>query len=589
MEGALREILDSYMGATDLKALLKAVRDFKAQDGFHAGAMAGFPLCNIWILSNYSTGFIASALPLALACKSVRAEVSEAGYNQWEEVLHNENHPATGPDTDFILLLLGSVELAFRGSMSPESLAARIAGAVMVAMKRSSARFVITLPEPLEEETSCFSWAYNWRARLCSLLRERLEKAGAIFLDMEPLIRRAGHSAWYAGRYYESAKLPFHPNNTRIVADLLAGAVRSRISPLVKLVITDLDDTLWGGVVGDDGWEGLILESAGEGLHYLRLQRFLLGLKENGVMLAIASKNDRQNALEVFRKRREMILRESDFSIMKIDWLPKSENIKSILNDLNLTSSAIVFLDDNPRERHEVRTAFPEILVPELPEKPSERVIALEQTGWFEALGGNGLNRTEHCRREEHRKKELGLAGGLENFLASLGLQLRPLPLENNRDRVVELINKTNQFNLTTRRRGWAAVEKILNQGGLGVCFRLEDRFGDYGVISVIIAVPDGAETYLMDTWVMSCRAMGRMVEHAIMAYFSEHCKNLGIRNLLGEYIPTPKNGPVSCIFQSLGFKAKNQSGQSVFWELETASHGLSAKPSHVEILERAD
>lgn len=563
-----------YRNVRNLRSLQKAVRLFDAACAEWQRSTPELLTCRIWIASNYSTQFVTAALKVALAIRGIDAEIDEVGYNQWEPALLNPQHPIFATKPDLILLLLSPIELAFRGNAAPEAIAERIATAIHAAKRHGNARIVVTLPEPLGEEYSKCSWAYDWRWRVSTALQACLQPTDAILVDLEPLIRMVGGKHWFSARYYVSAKLPFHPDHTHVFANYLANVVRGVVSCPCKLIITDLDNTLWGGVVGEVGWENVDLDAGAKGHSYLRFQRFLKHLQEQGVLLAIASRNEPDAALEVFRRRPEMIIREEDVVAKEINWNRKSENILRILQRLNLSTSGVIFMDDSPVEREEVRTAITDVIVPDLPSDPADWVPTLLQSGLFEgiALTPESVRRKPYYEEERIRQVELESSANHETFLRKLEIRLRPEEIANAKDRVVELINKTNQFNLTTRRYGWSRIEEILTRGGLGFCFRLEDRFGDYGLISVMILSVVDKRSYRIDTWVMSCRAMGRTVEQAILAYMLEELAKRGASRLVGEYIPSGRNAPVASLYASLGFGKEWTEGTSVFSELKVAA-----------------
>ncbi len=227
-------------------------------------------------------------------------------------------------------------------------------------------------------------------------------------IDTAPLMRQAGAAAWFDDRFYDTAKLPFHPDRTPAMLGLLADALTGIVAPRCKLVVVDLDDTLWGGRVGDDGYDGIDLDPAGNGRHFLRMQAFLQGLRGNGIVLAIASKNDPAAVQEVFAKRPEMILRADDFAAAEIHWEPKSSSLARILDRLKLSTAGVIFLDDNPVERAEVRQRFPDIEVPELPDDPAQRVAMLLGTGLFDHRIATGKSRRAQphvCRERRARRR----------------------------------------------------------------------------------------------------------------------------------------------------------------------------------------
>ena len=318
------------------------------------------------------------------------------------------------------MVALTSIEFAYGALRDPDAVVETVATAVKAALKASEANILITLPEPLADEISDNGVAYAWRRAVNEGLRAALVTPRVTLIDVEPLIRAVGAGAWFDDRFYDSAKLPFHPDRTPAVLGVLADAVVGTVAPRCKLVIVDLDDTLWGGRVGDDGYDGVDLDPAGKGRHFLRLQAFLKGLHDKGIVLALASKNEPAAVHEVFVKRPEMMLRLDDFAAAEIHWEPKSSSVARILDRLRLSTAGVVFLDDNAVERAEVRRRFPDIAVPELPVDPAQRVPMLERTGLFDHRLATRESRernrmyAENTAREEAQRD----ASDYQDFLA---------------------------------------------------------------------------------------------------------------------------------------------------------------------------
>lgn len=271
----IEQAFHKYRSVSDLRSLQKAIRLFEAACSQWRQTATELLMCKIWITSNFSTQFLTAALRPALAIRNILAEVNESGYNQWESALHDLQHPIFQMKPDIILLLLSSMELAFRGDTTPEAVTERIFSAIQAAKRNGNARIVVTLPEPLEEEYLSNSWAYEWRRRICTSLHERVAPDDAVLVDMEPLIRRVGGDAWFSAKYYITAKFPFHPDHTHLYANTLADVVRGILSSPCKMIITDLDNTLWRGIVGEVGWENVDLDEGGKGHSFLRIQPFL--------------------------------------------------------------------------------------------------------------------------------------------------------------------------------------------------------------------------------------------------------------------------------------------------------------------------
>lgn len=567
MSGAGESILhalNEYRKVTDFLSFQKALRSFEhAVQNDPMAARTISIRCRVGILSNYSTQFIARGLKPALAIRGVWAEIYEAGYNHWESASLDYHDPLYAFRPDVVLLLLTSLDLAYAGEREPDAVANRIAHVAERIKERTHARVFLTLPEPLPDELSSASYAYGWRSRTIETLESLIKSIQIELFDLNPLIRSIGAGHWYSDQYYVTSKLPFHPKNTFAFVNFLAMRLSCESKSAVKLIIVDLDWTLWGGVVGDDGWENIDLDPRGSGIHFLRMQSFLKDLRSKGVLLAIVSKNSLEIAQEVFRKRSEMILKESDFICTKINWQRKSQNIQEILDELNLSTSGVVFIDDNAAERLEVTDSLPEIIVPDLPNDPEGRVPALLRSGLFDRVSvtEEGLKRQYFYEAERLRKQSLNKKKSFEEYLEDLKIRIYCAPIEKQQERVVELVQKTNQFNLTNRRMTWSQMESLLHQGGVGYCFRMEDRFGDYGFIAVVVLKKETSSTYLIELWVMSCRVMGRAVEKGIFAYIIRGLRESGVTEVIGEYIPSSKNGVVENLYVDLGFSLERNIG----------------------------
>jgi FkbH-like protein len=283
-----------------------------------------------------------------------------------------------------------------------------------------------------------------------------------------------------------------------------------------------------------------------------------------------------------------MMLRFDDFAAAEIHWDPKSSSIARILDRLKLSTAGVVFLDDNPVERAEVRRRFPDIAVPELPDNPAQRVPMLERTGLFDhrldTRESRERNRmyTDNVAREEAQRD----AGDYQDFLRGLKMVMKVSALDEARERVVELINKTNQFNLTTRRYNWGELANVV-KNGFGRSYRLKDRFGDNGIISVVAVARDTQDEARIDLWLMSCRVLGRKVEEAILADIVTRARALGARRLVGEYCPTAKNGLVRELYPRLGFQEISRNGESVLYALPVEEARIGQGVEFIEWSER--
>jgi FkbH-like protein len=385
--------------------------------------------------------------------------------------------------------------------------------------------------------------------------------ADAFFLDLEQLSGTIGRNSFYDMRRYFWTKQVFGEAGAIEVARHLWAGIRALTTGPKKVLVLDLDNTLWGGVVGETGPLGIALGDGADGEAFRAFQTHVKGLADRGVVLAIASKNNPQDVEEVFEKNTEMALKLDDFGAIEIGWDPKGTTLARLAKTLNLGIDSLVFFDDNPAEREQVRQALPEVEVVDVPEDPAEYVRALQAGLYFETTGLNDADRERSAQYAVERKRQAleQSAGSMEEYLRSLEMkaQVREID-EDDLPRVVQLLAKTNQFNLTTRRHTRQALLDLLaDPRSVGMTLRLGDRFGDHGLVAVLVAAPSGGagDALRIDTWLMSCRVIGRGAEQFLFGLLLAKARLLGYRRLLGEYIPTKKNVPVAELYDQLGYR----------------------------------
>jgi FkbH-like protein len=336
-----------------------------------------------------------------------------------------------------------------------------------------------------------------------------------------------------------------------------------------KALLIDLDDTIWGGVIGEDGLDGISLGAEYPGNAYLEVQRAILDLHRRGIILAICSKNNPEDALEVFKRHPAMLLRLDHFAATRINWKSKAENIKEIASELNIGIDALAFLDDNPHEREEVRMRLPEVHVIDLPSSPVLFAGALRSTTVFErlSLSQEDRDRGTHYLAERRRAQLQKQAGTLEDYYRSLEMVVEIGPVTSRTiARVAQLTQKTNQFNLTTRRYSEQEIgSKAADARCRVYAVSAADRFGDYGLIGVAITSRSG-DVCEIDSFLLSCRIIGRSVETALLSYVARQAASEGMRRLRGWYLPTRKNAPAKNFYHEHGFEMITQSeGESSF------------------------
>jgi FkbH-like protein len=419
-------------------------------------------------------------------------------------------------------------------------------------------------------------------------LTELARQSSCLLFDIGGLADLVGQSAWSAARFWYAAKYPFAPAMIPLYADHVMRILAAQLGRSRRVLVLDLDNTLWGGIVGDDGMEGLALGTGTPlGETYAALQRMALSYRERGILLCISSKNDEAIALDAFRRHPEMVLKEDDITALRINWDDKAANIKAIAEIIELGLESLVFLDDNPAERKRVRDALPAVAVAELPEDPSEWIAVFQAAGYFEqaSFSREDQLRAGFYKANAQRAAQLERIGNHDDYLRSLDMTLSIAPFDQpGRKRIAQLIAKSNQFNLTTRRYSEAEVAALqADPAAVTVQARLADMFGDNGMISTVICRQDG-RNFQIDSWIMSCRVLGRRVEEAILQHLVHQARARGAAELIGHYIPTARNGLVKDHFKKLGFfeTGAGPDGETL-WRLAVGDYSDKELPMKIE------
>lgn len=414
-------------------------------------------------------------------------------------------------------------------------------------------------------------------------LADTLAGSGVLLFDAERWLTAAGSQA-YQPKHWYVAKIPFSDSVFHAAIADLAAARRAQRGEARKIIITDLDDTLWGGVLGEVGWEKLRLgghDYIGE-MHQ-DLQRALKAWSNTGVQLAILSKNDEQNALEALASHPEMILKESDFAGWRIDWNDKAANLQSLLSELRLGLESAVFIDDNPVEQDRIRQTFPQVFVPDLPADKAQWPGLIRNLDLFDraVLSDEDRARSHMYQAERARNqdavKTAGKTESREDWLRSLEMQVAASPLNGtDMQRAVQLLNKTNQMNLATRRLSEEELRAWLNEPGREFwTFRVADKFGESGLTG-LLGLEISGETALITDFVMSCRVIGRQVENVLLAHAYARAKAQGATELKAELLETQRNTPCLEFFQKdAGFV--EEAGRVFTWNMATPYAAPSA------------
>jgi FkbH-like protein len=403
---------------------------------------------------------------------------------------------------------------------------------------------------------------------------------GVYCLDYDALVARHGSEHWNDERKWLMARLPISAPH---LIDMAREWIRF-IVPLsgrtAKVVVVDLDNTLWGGVIGEDGMAGIKVGPEHPGASYQALQRALLDLSRKGILLAACSKNNLDDAVEAIEKHPGMLIRAKHFAAVRINWSDKSQNLREIAEELNVGIDALAFVDDNPFEREQVRSALPDVTVIDLPKNPLEYAGAVRNCAVFErlTLSSEDQQRTAMYAEQKQRAGAEQTFQSKEDFFRYLEQEADLDPVSDlTLARVAQLTQKTNQFNLTTRRYTEGQIAEMAKQPEWNIfSIKVRDRFGDHGLVGVAIT-HDKGEQCEVDTFLLSCRVIGRTVETALLAHLAKSAARRGRKRLVGWFLPTKKNAPARDFYSQHGFVKEEKSDAGSLWTLDLPSSTLRA------------
>ncbi len=538
------------------------------------------PAVRIAVLGDTATQLLVTALKGTAFSRGINADIYEAGYDQVFFEIINEGSGLYRFLPDHTIIYMSSEKLYDEYCNTPLSERSGFAEKTMsgIASQWDKINSVIqtkimqfnfaenndmifgSLGSKTEE-----SYIYQLR-KLNYLLMEKASKVrNAYIVDLSGIQNLRGRENLLSEKFYYSARLAINVESLPYIASQIIDAVSAFSGRFRKCVILDLDNTLWGGVIGDDGINNIQIGELGIGRAFSDLQKWIKELKNRGVLLAVCSKNNEDTAKEPFVKHPEMVLRLDDFAVFVANWEDKASNIRRIQQTLNIGMDSIVFIDDNPFERNLVRQMIPEITVPELPEDPALYLSFLRSENLFEtaSFSSEDPDRTRQYQAEAQRVQLQNNFTTIDDYLESLDMTGAAKPFDAfNTPRISQLTQRSNQFNLRTVRYTEAEISEIAaSDKYITLYFTLKDKFGDYGLISVVILEKQGSSLFV-NTWLMSCRVLKRTVEEYVVNSMIKAARENGFSKITGEYIPTPKNAMVKDIYEKMGFV---RTGENLF------------------------
>jgi FkbH-like protein len=531
------------------------------------------------LLADCTTSHLAPILRVLAAGVELDLELYEAGFDSMDQEILDPNSTLYRFAPHFVLLLnvTEKIKLQYYQARQPtlaDEILTRLTQ-LWESLKANSRSTVIqsTFVLPFERffgnydrkaTHSIYQFVLDVNTRLTDAARTQQH---VLINDVDHLAGYVGRKNWIDEKLWVLAKEPcaleFLPLLAKNIVDIIASAV----GRITKCVVLDLDNTLWGGVIAEDGLEGIRLGDFDDGEVFVAFQYFIRALKERGIVLAICSKNEYESAILPFRAHPDMILRESDIAVFVANWEPKSDGIRHIQKTLNIAFDSIVFIDDSPFERNLVRELLPGVIVPALPEDPTSYIRTICELNIFEtsSFSAADLERAEMYRVEGQREQLEGRYSTIDDYLQSLDMEITFERFDKfNLPRVVQLIQRSNQFNLTTRRYNQSDCEAFMtdHHGCLPFAVTLKDKFGSYGLISVVI-LKLGSDEIDIDEYLMSCRVLQRGVEAFTINSIFDIAKELGVKSVSGTYIRTKKNQMVEHFFHQFGFSQVDEDGPS--------------------------
>ena len=596
-----RELQALATPALDLNQLTKLAK-FIAKARGKGKSLDPLSPFRLALLSNSTTDLIVPALEASAARHGIALEVIQPAYDQVAQEALTPNSKVNCSRPDAVLLALDYRGLPLKLSLGDaEASAVTVQGvlgylqSLRAGIKTNSNTVCIfqTFAPPVEPLFGSLDRALPGTPRnLIDSINRELARyvlgSGDVLLDVAGLAETVGLADWHNTQLWNLGKFPFSDEFIPLYGDHVARTLAALRGKSGKVLVLDLDNTVWGGIIGDDGLEGIkVAQGDARGEAHLAVQRLALDLRQRGIVLTVCSKNTDAVAREPFEKHPEMLLKLDHIAVFQANWNDKASNLQAIAEELSVGLDSLVLLDDNPVERALVRRLLPQVRVPELPEDPAWYARTLAAAGYFEAatFSGEDLKRAgfyqDNARRAELHKQ----VGGVDAYLASLDMTINFQPFDpTGRARIVQLINKSNQYNLTTRRYTDPEVTAAENDPEVFTLqVRLADIFGDNGMICVVICRPGEAGVWEIDTWLMSCRVLGRKVEHMVLREILKHARAAGIRKLAGTYRPTDRNQLVIDHYARLGFaKVSEEESGLTAWELSVETAACESAPMNV-------
>lgn len=536
-----------------------------------------FPKIRVALLGDSATQFLGKAVRGHGYEEKLALEIFEADFDQIDHQILNSNSDLYESNPEFIVIYASVEKLWKRFAATAPAARQNFSEQILAEIRnwwQSIAQFskakIIQLNfiefndgvfGHFAAKTAC-SFVYQLKRINLGLMDASQSQKHVFIADISNLSGLAGYTNSHDPRLYATSKVTFSLDFLPLAAKAIVDIIKATKGIVKKCLILDLDNTVWGGVIGDDGIQNIQLGELGMGHAYDALQLWARELRHRGIILAVCSKNDEAVAKKPFQDHPDMTLRLDDIAVFVANWDNKVDNIKLIQKTLNIGFESMVFVDDNPFERNMIRSLLPDVTVPELPEDPAMYVSYLASLNLFETASftEEDRDRTRQYREESARTDFQKSFTSVDDYLLSLQMVSKVKPFDEfTIPRVAQLTQRSNQFNLRTVRYTEADIDRMRKSDDhLTMAFHLEDKFGDHGLVGLAILRAHDKETAFIDTWIMSCRVLKRGMEEFMVNQVTEEARRRGFKRLLGEYIPTSKNGMVKDFYGQMGFARLN-------------------------------
>lgn len=519
----------------------------------------------IALLSNINVNMIIQKLSLE------RDVYNTEGYNTWvQDLIQNDSNLYKFQPKSIFLIIDGN-DLFNNIDNNIEGVINQYISYIELSVKDNPSifYFVSNIDMPLVKLKPVKSYRYEreieflWYKNL-NMLSEKYKNL--YVFDIKKIIEEIGRDTFYSSKMWYLSSSKFSVKGEKQIINVINQLINALEGKRKKCLALDLDNTMWGGVIGEDGINGISLSDNKEGARFKKFQQRIKDIKDTGIILSIVSKNNYDDAMEVLINHPEMVLKENDFVAKKINWNNKPQNLRELSEELNVGKDSFVFIDDNPVERELVLSSIPEITVPEFPKDTCQLEKFISELYYDKFLildiTSEDKNKTEMYEQNYKRAQEQKLYSSVDDYLKSLetAVYINKITVEDV-TRVTQLIQKTNQFNLTTKRYTESDIVNMLYSDKHSIYVgSVTDKFGDNGKCVVVVIEKKDNEVAEIDSFIMSCRVMGRFIEDSIISYIEEDFKSMGFKEILAHYIPTKKNIPVKDLFERLGYEVINNS-----------------------------